>query len=111
MAGVPRHLGVARLVMALGCLIPIASPVSAQSWIGTSGGEWNNTANWNPATVPNATGATATFVSAGTVNLSAFTATVGTLDATLSTGSLVLGSNSTTTDIINLATSSGTQTL
>lgn len=85
------------------------SPESrGQSWIGATSGEWSDSANWNPATVPNASGATATFPAGLTVNLTDFTATVGTIDATLTTGSLVLGTTATATDIINLATVTGT---
>jgi autotransporter-associated beta strand protein len=99
----------------LACLLAVTCCASgslrAESWSGATGSEWNVAGNWTPATVPNATDATATFPAAATVNLTTFTATVGTLDATLTSGNLTLGATATTDDIIVLATSSGTPTI
>jgi len=64
------------------CVVGMVAPsvATAQStWIGASGGEWNNSANWNPATVPNSTGASALFTGTTQVNLTSFNATTGTL--------------------------------
>ena len=88
-----------------------AARVHAQSWVGASGGEWNDSANWNPATVPNAIGATATFPAAVQVNLTSFTTTVGTITASQASGSVTLGVTSSTDDVINLAASSGAPTV
>jgi len=99
----------------LACLLAVTCCASgslrAESWSGATGSEWNVAGNWTPATVPNATDATATFPAAATVNLTTFTATVGTLDATLTSGNLVLGDAATTDDILNLATFTGTPTM
>lgn len=103
-----QSVGLATLLAITGVL---SSTPRAEDWIGASGGEWNDSANWNPATVPNAIDATATFPAAATVNLTSFTATVGTLTASQTSGSVALGSTSTTDDVINLATSSGTPTV
>jgi autotransporter-associated beta strand protein len=49
-------------IAALLCFMP--RPASAQTWVGQIGfsnGSWNTANNWDPATVPNAPGATATF--------------------------------------------------
>jgi len=101
----------AHLAVALGCAIASAGIVRAEDWSGSSGGEWNDPANWTPATVPNAVDATARFVTAGTINLTSFTATVGTLNADLATGNVAIGNTSTTNDIVRLETSSGTPTV
>ncbi|MFM8413572.1 MAG: beta strand repeat-containing protein [Planctomycetota bacterium] len=87
-----------------------AGAARAQTWIGATNGEWNLASNWNPASVPNATDATATFSGSAAVNLTSFTATVGTLQLTTA-NSVALGSTATTTDIINLAKTSGTPTI
>ncbi|MFM8494487.1 MAG: beta strand repeat-containing protein, partial [Planctomycetia bacterium] len=98
-------------VLALACVAVTAGAARAQTWIGATNGEWNLASNWNPASVPNATDATATFPTSVAVNLTAFTATVGTLDATLTSNSLTLGTTATSNDIINLAKTSGTPTI
>ena len=47
--------------------------VQGQTWTSTTSADWNTATNWNPAAVPNGSGATATFDGSGvtTVSLSA----------------------------------------
>src|SRR4030095_166163 len=57
----------------------------AETWNLTSGGSWNNPANWTPGSVPNGIGASATFTSIQTTDrVITFDAvvTIGTLDIT-----------------------------
>jgi autotransporter-associated beta strand protein len=97
---------------AVGCLIGAASVAHGQTtWIAASGGEWNSAPNWNPATVPNATGVAAVFTGTTQVNLTSFNATTGTLTYGGTGGSLVIGATSGTDDVITLATSSGSPTV
>ena len=103
---------------AVGCLIGAASVAHGQTtWIAASGGEWNSAPNWNPATVPNATGAAAvftpsgTFTTSGTVNLTSFNATVGSLTYGGTSGSVIFGNTTTSDDVITLVTSSGSPTV
>src|ERR1051325_8403588 len=48
--------------------------LNAETWNVSSGGSWNSSANWNPATIPNAVGATARFNGAATASNPAQTA-------------------------------------
>jgi autotransporter-associated beta strand protein len=97
---------------AVGCLIGAASVAHGQTtWIGASGGEWNSAPNWNPATVPNATGASAVFTGTTQVNLTSFNATTGTLTFGGTGGNLVVGNNATTNDVLTFAVSSGSPTV
>ncbi len=81
------------------------------TWVGASGGEWNSAPNWNPATVPNATGAAVVFTGSAQVNLTSFNATTGTLTYGGTGGSLVMGNNATTNDVLTFAVSSGSPTV
>ena len=97
---------------AVGCLIGAASVAHGQTtWIAASGGEWNSAPNWNPATVPNATGAAAVFTGTTQVNLTSFNATTGTLTYGGTGGSLVVGTTSGTDDVLTLAVASGSPTV
>ncbi len=95
------------LVVGLG----LSGQSRAQTWIGVSGGEWNDPLNWSPDTVPNAVDAFVSFPTATAVNLTGFTTTVGTISASQTSGSLVLGSTSTLDDVVTLATSFGDPTI
>lgn len=94
-----------------------SAAMAQTTWVGASGGEWNSAANWNPASVPNATGAavvftpSGTFTTTGTVNLTSFNATTGTLTYGGTSGSVVVGNAATTDDVLTLATSSGSPTV
>jgi autotransporter-associated beta strand protein len=96
------------------CFIVLSTAHShAQStWTGATGGEWGTAANWTGG-VPNATGATANINTALTVNVSdtgtggTYPYTFGTLATSLASGSVVIGNNGVTTDILTAATSSG----
>lgn len=107
-----RVKGSAGIVAVMAVAGLLVSTARAEDWTGAAGGEWNDAGNWSPAAVPNATGATATFPAAvNNVNLTAFTATVGTITASQASGSVVLGTTSTTNDVIDLVTTSGTPTI
>jgi fibronectin-binding autotransporter adhesin len=60
-----------RLAVALSWMT-VQLPARAQTWTGAAndGGNWNNAANWSPATVPNSTTADAVFADAGVGNVS-----------------------------------------
>ena len=75
------------------CLVP--ESIHGQTWTGTTDGNWNNTGNWNPATVPNSSGATATF---GLSNTNAIT-----LSASTEVNSITFTSNATSTYTITVA--------
>jgi fibronectin-binding autotransporter adhesin len=48
--------------VALAAALGLARPGLAQTWTGAAGdNNWNNAANWNPATIPNAAAAAVTF--------------------------------------------------
>lgn len=96
----------------LGVLIGAASVAHGQTtWIGASGGEWNSAPNWNPATVPNATGAAAVFTGTTQVNLTSFNATTGTFTFSGTGGSVVVGTTSGTNDVLTFAVASGSPTV
>jgi autotransporter-associated beta strand protein len=101
-------------ILPAACFIVLSTAHShAQStWTGATGGEWGTAANWTGG-VPNATGATANINTALTVNVSdtgtggTYPYTFGTLATSLASGSVVIGNNGVTTDILTAATSSG----
>ena len=80
---------------------------SAQTtWTGgNTTNNWLTGANWAGGVAPNATNATAVFTSASSVSWTNATNTIGTL--LVSGGNLVIGNNGISTDVLNLATSSG----
>ncbi|MFM7245205.1 MAG: hypothetical protein ACKO40_13670, partial [Planctomycetaceae bacterium] len=85
----------------------------AQStWLPTTGTTpWTTGTAWSGGLVPNAVDAVAVFPTAGpTILLDDTTVTVGTINQTTASGNVVLGSTGTagsSTDVINLAVSSG----
>src|SRR2546423_15702362 len=80
----------AGLVASLLC--PLAT--HAQTWNLATGGSWNVAANWNPASVPNAIGANATFNDAASGSNPAQTAnSTVTLDGTKTVGSINFNNN------------------
>ncbi len=95
-----------------------ASSAMAQSnYTGATNGQWGTASNWS-AGVPNAVGATANISSAVTVNVSdtgtggLYPYTFGTItDTSTASGSVVIGNNGVTTDILNAQVSSGTPTI
>jgi autotransporter-associated beta strand protein len=97
------------LAAAVACLS--ASSRAQTTWVGATGGQWDDPLNWIPEVVPNEVDAFASFPSATTVNLAGFTATVGTIAATQSSGNVVLGSTATVDDVLTLATSFGEPTI
>ncbi|MEY3895599.1 MAG: hypothetical protein RLZZ214_1118 [Verrucomicrobiota bacterium] len=87
------------------------SYVHAQStWTGANNGEWGTASNWNTDPVfPNAIDAVANIDTAVSVNLTDPLSgyTFGTLSSSIATGSVVIGTNAVTTDILTAASSSG----
>jgi fibronectin-binding autotransporter adhesin len=84
------------------------SPAVAQTvWqVATGSSSWSTAANWNPATVPNAVGANATFNGNATANNPAQTGNrTATLDGTKTVGSIVFNTDlSTFTNSITTGT-------
>lgn len=66
----------------------------AQTWTGTTSGAWSTATNWNPATVPNSSGASVTFDTSST--------TAVTLSQRTFLGSLTFTSNATSPYTISL---------
>lgn len=96
-------------------LLTAATGLTAQAqstWSGATNGEWGTAANWTGG-VPNAVGAIANINTALTVNVSdtgtggTYPYTFGTLATTITSGNVVIGTNTVTTDILTAATSSG----
>lgn len=83
-------------------LLPVfTAAVHAETWTNLSGGTWNSTANWSPATIPNATDAVANF---STLNITT-NATVN-LDGARIVGSLLFG-DTTASNNWTIATGTG----
>ena len=97
----------ARVALAVGCLVSIAAPgARAQTWIGPGGtgdtGNWGVATNWNPATIPNAVGASAIFndaPSARTVTVQPATGT-----ASYTVGSLTFNVGSANANVLTVTT-------
>jgi fibronectin-binding autotransporter adhesin len=110
----PYPLG--RAALAVVASLTLASVASAQStYLNTnatttnpsSWGNWFDATNWAGG-VPDAIDATAIFpTGTRTVSWTNDTATVGSVQATNSSGSVVLGTTSSTNDVLELATSTG----
>ena len=92
-----------------------AGSAQAQStWLPTSGTTpWLTGTAWSGGLIPNASGAVAVFPNAATSpSVLSGTVTTGTVTFTASSGNLVMtGSNGGTTDVITLATASGSPTV
>jgi fibronectin-binding autotransporter adhesin len=102
-----------RFILAAAVAASLSGSVYAQSsYTGPNNGEWGEPANWN-AGVPNAEGATANIDTAVTINLSdtgnggAYPYTIGTLSTAIATGSVVIGNNTVTTDVLRLQVGPG----
>ena len=93
----------------------VAATASAQStWLPTSGTTaWLTGTAWSNGSIPNATGAVAVFPTAGVeATVLSSTVTTGTINYSAASGNLVLrGTNGLTTDVITLATASGSPTI
>jgi fibronectin-binding autotransporter adhesin len=73
------------------------SATAAIIWNAPLGGSWNSAGNWNPATIPNAVGANATFNGAATANNPAQTGNrTVTVDAAQTVGSIVFNNDLST---------------
>ncbi|MFM8414357.1 MAG: beta strand repeat-containing protein, partial [Planctomycetota bacterium] len=104
------------LLHGLACLLATAGAAQAQTtwlWTGATNGEWGTGSNWDLGTVPNASGAIVNINTALTVNVSdtgtggTYPYTFGTLATNIATGSVVLGTTGTTTDILTAQTATG----
>jgi autotransporter-associated beta strand protein len=89
----------AKLGLAAAILLGYLSPLRAETWIGPTGdggqgGSWNAAANWNPASIPNAVGASATFNSNQTA-----TRTIN-LDTAVKVGSIAITNDTTAMNVI-----------
>ena len=106
-----RRLRLGLLTLLASSLVTTSLLAADYTWIGATGLDWNEAANWSPNGVPNATGDNILINTAGTVSLTnvpntAFT--VGNItNAQTVTTSSVLGQNNTTDDILTLAVASG----
>jgi hypothetical protein len=83
----------------------INNSTTPQQWTPTGSGNWNNVANWNGSTIPNAVGAEADFFGAITANSTVYTdqpVTVGTINFNNANTYVVTGSSTLT-----MQTSSG----
>jgi autotransporter-associated beta strand protein len=109
------------LVVVVVAVVIFSGPARGQTWTGAAndGGNWNNAANWSPATVPNSATADTVFPNAGVGNVTllssvlarslTFTNTTGTYDLTSSSATIsnltniTVGPGVTGTETINLA--------
>ncbi len=91
-------------------LIPICIKATSYNWIGTSGGNWNNTADWSPTGFPHLQGDEATFDLTGlqtiTVNTTGINVGGITIDGTANC--TIAGS---TTNFLTFSVPSGTAAL
>lgn len=98
------------LAVAIATVVTTAMSFAQSTWTGVTGAEWGTAGNWTGG-VPNAIGAVANINTALTVNVSntggTYPYTFGTLATSLASGSVVIGNNGVTTDILTAATSSG----
>ncbi len=102
-----------RLALAVSMPLAFATYTHAQStWTGANLAEWGTAANWT-AGVPNAIDTVANINTALTVNVSdtgtggTYPYTFGTLATNIATGSVVVGNNAVTTDILKADVTSG----
>ena len=105
----------ALVVLAALAVCQAAGSAQAQStWLPTSGTTpWLTGTAWSGGLIPNASGAVAVFPNAALgASVLSSTVTTGTVSFTAASGNLVLsGSNGGTTDVITLATASGSPTV
>src|SRR5436309_13006268 len=102
LSGIPLCLAAGAAALLL-CHAPAAR---GQTWNLAGGGTWNSTASWNPASIPNAVGASATFNGAASGSNPAQTANrTVTLDGAKTVGSITFNNDlSTFTDTISTGT-------
>lgn len=99
------------LAVSVGCSVQLQAQTVYQ---GPLSGitEWTNSTNWVGDVVPDAIDASVLFTNTAATNAwTNDTITVGTITASNTTGNVVIGSGTTTTDILELATSSNTPTV
>lgn len=103
-----RH--VPSLAGAVAILLP---SIACAQWIGAANGQWGTAANWTGGVVPNSVGAIADINTALTVNVSdtgtagTYPYTWGTLATNITSGSVIVGNNTVTTDQLTAAVASG----
>ncbi len=102
------------VLVALAACQAAGSARGQSTWLPTSGTTpWLTGTAWSGGLIPNASGALAVFTTASTSpSVLSGTVTTGTVTFTASSGNLVMtGSNGGTTDVITLATASGSPTV
>src|SRR5262245_66256175 len=96
----------ALIAATIALLIPVG-PSLAQTWNLPGNGSWNSAANWNPATIPNAVGASVTFNSAASGSNPAQTGSSSiALDASQTIGSITFNNDAANSFTYSLATES-----
>jgi fibronectin-binding autotransporter adhesin len=99
------------LFAAIACASGASAQITYQGPL-TGNTEWTNSTNWVGGTIPDAIDATARYTNTSATNSwSADTITVGSIVASNSSGNVIIGNGGTNTDILELATSSGTPTI
>jgi autotransporter-associated beta strand protein len=103
----PSPLGRAALaVVAVFALTHVASAQTTATWIGgNTTNDYNFGTNWSTGSAPNAIDSQAVFTSAASTSWTNATNSLGSL--LVSGGTLVIGNNGISTDVLRLATSSG----
>jgi autotransporter-associated beta strand protein len=90
-------------------LIAVSAPAPAQTtntYTNVSG-NWADGTNWSGGVFPNATNSTGIFTNAVTASWTNTNITVGSILASNASGSVIVGNNTITDDVLTLATSSG----
>lgn len=99
---------VRRTVSLAALLLAATLMARAETWNLEGGGSWTNAGNWNPANVPNAVGASATFNNAASGdNPAQANNTTINLDGTKTVGSITFNNNAANTFTYAIATGSG----
>jgi fibronectin-binding autotransporter adhesin len=90
------------------CLSFMRGAASGQIWDNPGGATWNNAANWNPATIPSAVGASVTFNSAASgSNLAQTASSAITLDGSKTVGSITFNNDAANSFTYTIANGSG----
>ena len=100
-----------RLAAAIALTASASAQITYQGPL-TGNTEWTNGTNWVGGIFPDATDATARFTNTSATNSwSADTITLGSIVASNTSGNVVIGNGSTNTDVLELATTTGTPTI
>ncbi len=85
-----------RLLTCLPAIFLAVATLQAQNWTVSTGGNWDTSSNWSPATIPNATGANATITNLTSVGAYTISASVS---SNFTVGTLNFGTNSAAVDL------------